>query len=140
MHKRNLIYPALLLAAVTASAETATWTVGSNSWPVEITTTNLCPGVKYTLVDWKTDRSTSYPGSHLHVIEADLSNPKISVENVKQDAMTGVRNLTNHAKAVHKANHQVVAGANGNFWIHRPKPATTPAWAHSHTAYAYPTA
>lgn len=121
MLKRNLIYPALLLAAITTSAETATWTVGSNSWPVEITTKDLCPGVKYTLVDWKTNRSSSYPGSHLHVIEADLTNQKISVENVKPDAMTGVRNLTNHAKAVHKSNHQVVAGANGNFWITSPE-------------------
>ncbi len=117
MLKRNLLYSALFLAtATTMSAETAKWTVGSDTWDVEITNSEVCPGVKYTLVNWVTQRSSSYPGSRLHVIEADLTNPDIAVENVKPDAMTGVRSLTNHAKSVHKAGYQVVGGANGNFW------------------------
>ncbi|MCM1080248.1 MAG: phosphodiester glycosidase family protein [Muribaculum sp.] len=98
-----------------------TWTVGTNTWPVEVTTSEIAPGVKYTFVNWKTNRSSTLAGSHLHVIEADLTNPKISVENVKPDAMTGNRTLTDHAKTVHKADHQVVAGANGNFWSTSPE-------------------
>ena len=107
--------------ALPLAAGTETWTVGKDTWDVETTTAELCPGVKYTLVNWITNRSTARPGSRMHVIEADLTNPKISVENVKIDAMTGNRTLTNHAKAVHKADHQVVAGANANFWITSPE-------------------
>ncbi|MDE6306269.1 MAG: hypothetical protein K2L90_06735, partial [Muribaculaceae bacterium] len=118
MLKRNLLYTALLFATTTtASAETAKWTVGSDTWDVEITSSEICPGVTYTLVDWITQRSSVYPGSRLHVIEADLTNPKISVENVKPESLTGYQSLTKHAKYAHKADHQVVAGANANFGV-----------------------
>ncbi len=122
MLKHFLLCTALLgSTALTASAADETWTVGNDTWPVEVTTSEIAPGVKYTFVNWKVNRSTARPGSHLHVIEADLTNPNIAVENVKPDAMTGNRTLTDHAKAVHKADHQVVAGANGNFWITSPE-------------------
>lgn len=120
---KHFFFSAMLMTAgaLPLAAGTETWTVGKDTWDVETTTAELCPGVKYTLVNWITNRSTARPGSRMHVIEADLTNPKISVENVKIDAMTGNRTLTNHAKAVHKADHQVVAGANANFWITSPE-------------------
>ena len=122
MLKQFVLCTTLLGAsALTATAGEETWTVGNDSWPVDVTTKEIAPGVKYTLVNWKVNRSTARPGSHLHVIEADLTNPNIAVQNVKPDAMTGNRTLTDHAKAVHKADHQVVAGANGNFWITSPE-------------------
>ena len=118
MYKHLLLSASLMaVCAMPVVAEVEEWTVNGNTWQVERTEKDLCPGVKYTLVDWKTNRSTARPGSRLHVIEADLSNPKISVENVKTPGqMTGNKTLVDFAKQVHSSKHQVVAGANGNFW------------------------
>ncbi len=118
MLKHLLLCSTLLSAcAMTSVAATENWTVGSNTWEVEQTTEDLCPGVKYHLVNWKTNRSSAYPGSRLHVIEVDLTNPKISIENVKNpSSMYGTRTLINHAKAIHSSTHQAIAGVNANFW------------------------
>lgn len=117
--KKHLLALATLLmtCSLASTAEVEDWTVGTNTWPVEKTTQQICPGVTYTLVDWKVNRSTSYPGSHLHVVEVDLTNPKLSIENFKTPGkMTGNKTLINYAKDHHTATHQVVAGANANFW------------------------
>ena len=89
MLKQFVLCTTLLGAsALTATAGEETWTVGNDSWPVDVTTQEIAPGVKYTLVNWKVNRSTNRPGSHLHVIEADLTNPNIAVQNVKPDAIS----------------------------------------------------
>lgn len=82
------------------------------------TVSEVAPGVKYTHIHFPDRTYTSYwAGSSVHVLEADLTEPTVSVEMINNGGLSGTRNLTNHAKSVDAAGHRVVGGANGNFWI-----------------------
>lgn len=103
------------LAALGARAESIN--IGGASYEANVTTTQVAPGVVYRHLHFP-DRTYSgyFCGSSVHMIEADLTNPQVSVQNITS-GITGTRTLEKHAASVNAEGHTVVGGANGNFWI-----------------------
>lgn len=103
------------LAALGARAESIN--IGGASYEANVTTTQVAPGVVYRHLYFP-DRTYSgyYCGSSVHMIEADLTNPQVSVQNITT-GISGTRTLEKHAASVNAEGHTVVGGANGNFWI-----------------------
>lgn len=103
------------LAALGARAESIN--IGGASYEANVTTTQVAPGVVYRHLHFP-DRTYSgyYCGSSVHMIEADLTNPQVSVQNITT-GISSTRTLEKHAASVNAEGHTVVGGANGNFWI-----------------------
>lgn len=103
------------LAALGARAESIN--IGGASYEANVTTSQVAPGVVYRHLHFP-DRTYSgyFCGSSVHMIEADLTNPQVSVQNITT-GITGTRTLEKHAASVNAEGHTVVGGANGNFWI-----------------------
>lgn len=115
--KKTLLASAMaLLAFFGAKAEKID--IGGAVIEGTATVSQVAPGVKYTHIHFPDRSYTSYwAGSSVHVLEADLTEPTVSVEMINNGGLSGTRTLANHAKSVDAEGHRVVGGANGNFWI-----------------------
>lgn len=115
---RNFFLNALAMVAFTMPALAETMTIGSTAYEVTRTEQQVAKGVKYTVLNFPNRSYTGYTGgSRVHVIEADLSDPSVSIELANHNSLSGTRTLNTHASEISSSSKKAVAGANANFWI-----------------------
>ncbi len=113
--KQKLLALAMVLASfMPAVAETMK--VGSTSYTITRTEKQLASGVKYTHLLFDRSYSGYTGGSSVHVVEADLTDPTVSLEMANPGALTGTKTLSEFASGINTSSRTVVAGANGSFW------------------------
>ncbi len=114
-----LAMPVVLFAPVMAE----TMTVSGTSYTITRTEQQLASGVKYTKILFPDRKiTTNYTaGSCVHVVEADLSNPTVSVKH-GDSGRDSRRSLTTQAANVSTSTAKCVAAANANFWITSEQP------------------
>ncbi len=117
------IIVALLFAVPTLHADQISF--GGKTYNVERTETQLASGVKYTKLHITDIRYSGYnSGSMIHVVEADLSDPTVSVKHGDSGRDTR-RSLATQAANLSTSTSTVVAGANANFWCTSEQPWAT---------------
>ncbi len=110
MRKLLLSIATFLMAMCNVSAES----VDINGTSYEIVTLierDLGPGVRYTRI-----RLPEYP-LNVNILQMDMNNPYNSIETtIGQETMFKTESLVNAAARQSSKGHEVIAGANGNFW------------------------
>ncbi len=117
---------ALALAATLAAPTTLAETMSFNGTTYNVTRTEkqLAQGVKYTHLIIDRGSSTYTEGSSVHIIEADLTDPTVSVKH-GDSGRDSRRSLAAQAANLSSSTATVVAGANANFWCTTEIPYAT---------------
>ncbi len=135
MKKVIAFFMAAALISTTLYAETAGTTVitesdnikiGSTTYALTKTTKQIAEGVKYITLEIPGKKATSsyVKGAKCYVLEADLTNPKVSVRH-GDDYRDSQHTLTTMASSLSTSTSKVVGGVNANFWITIEKPYAT---------------
>lgn len=115
---KRLILSAAVAAAMVGpmAAESVQLSNGTTYAFERVTDRELAPGVEYIYL--KCAARGNY-GTHVYVTIADLTNPNVSVEYLTAGGTMGgsTKSLSSIAGANSREGHQVVAGANANFWV-----------------------
>ncbi len=123
--KKNYILTTLVGLLFVLSAAAETFTINGSSYDVTRTTTQLASGVTYTKLKFNTIRNSSYElGSMIHIVEADLTDPTVSVKH-GDSSRDSRKKLATHAANLSVNGATVVAGANANFWVTTEQPWAT---------------
>ncbi len=123
--KNNFLLYVMTFLFCTVNVMAENFTIGSSTYDVTRTTTQLASGVKYIKLKVNTSRSSSYSsGGMIHVIEADLTDPTVSVKH-GDHGRDSRRSLATQAANLSTSTSTVVAGANANFWCTTEAPYAT---------------
>lgn len=102
------------LATLAGMGAVVAETIDLGGTPYEVTTLierDLGPGVHYTRI-----RIPDYP-LNVNILQMDMNNPYNSIETtIGQETMFRTETLANAAARQSYEGHQVIGGANGNFW------------------------
>ncbi len=115
---------AVALVATTAVAETIN--INGTNYAATRTTKQVASGVKYITLEIPNKKaSSSYAnGAKVHILEADLTDPTVSVRH-GDSGRDSRRSLATQATNMSTSTSTVVGGVNANFWITSETPYKT---------------
>ncbi len=114
----SVLFVSAIFAETDATTTThATITIGSKNYSVTKKTKTIASGVKYITLAIPDKKVSGYSkGTRVHVLEADLTDPTVTIKH-GDSGRDSRRNLSTQAANLSTSTATVVGGVNANFWI-----------------------